>query len=202
MKPAAPVTSMRIGDNRPSSTTARAASTPSTRASPMPPRFITAWWFHAKTGRATGAIAFIQRLVVATCQSYVTAVPSGDSKRRNVPVPASSPSARAMIRCGRRTSSTVESNRTAYGIVDRQTWRYTLPSPSPSPWTSSVTLLHAAPPLRPALDRVDHLPDALDRRVDEPGRQERVVSSSRHARSPSRQFGRTGVSGFSERRTE
>ena len=84
---------------------------------------MTAWWFHAKTGRATGATAFIHDFVVRTAQSYVTAVPSGPSKSRKVPVPDSPPLALAAIRCGLRTFVISTSNRSEYGIFERQTWR-------------------------------------------------------------------------------
>ena len=43
--------------------------TPSRRARPSPPQRITTSWLYSNTGRAIGDSRFIQRLVVATCQS-------------------------------------------------------------------------------------------------------------------------------------
>ena len=61
---------------------------------------MTTLWFQRKTGRAIGASRFIHGRVVCTFHSYVTAV-SRPSKKRQRPVPASSPSASASIRNGR-----------------------------------------------------------------------------------------------------
>jgi hypothetical protein len=59
---------------------------------------MTTLWFQRKIGRASGAARFIQGFVVRTFHSYVTVV-SRSPKKRQRPVPASSPSASASITC-------------------------------------------------------------------------------------------------------
>ena len=115
-------------------------------------------------GRASGAIAFIHAFVVRTAQSYVTAVPSGAAKSLNVPVPSSPPSARAWIRFGfdvddgDRELDRVRDLRAPGVLVDR-------------PLAVALAVEELPPARRRAtipasVDRVDRVPDALDRRVD------------------------------------
>jgi hypothetical protein len=101
---------------------------------------MTTLWFQRKTGPAIGARRFIQGRVVRTFHSYVTTV-WRPSKKRQRPVPASSPSASASITKGRSMFVIRVSKRTGYGITLRHSCLYSAPTPSPLPPSSLSTRL-------------------------------------------------------------
>ena len=98
-----------------------------------------------RTPAAPGAIAFIRAFRLMRTRPVVRDRGAGQrGEEPGVPVPSSPPSARAWIRFGSSTWTTVTVNSTAYGIFERQVLLVVVPSPLPSPWKSSRAL-DAAP---------------------------------------------------------